>query len=35
MADVNKNNHSFKEMKNKNWIAILPGSKKAKLSIKN
>jgi len=33
MADVNHNSLTVNEIKNKKWIAILPGSKKAKLSI--
>jgi len=33
MADVKNNVSPVNEINNKNWIAILPGSKKAKLSI--
>ena len=33
MADVQYNLSTINEIKNKEWIAILPGSKKAKLSI--
>jgi len=33
MADVNNNLSPINEINNKKWIAILPGSKKAKLSI--
>jgi len=33
MADVKNNLSPINEMNNKEWIAILPGSKKAKLSI--
>ncbi len=33
MADVKNNLSPIHEIKNKKWIAILPGSKKAKLSI--
>ena len=33
MADVKNNVSPIHEIKNKKWIAILPGSKKAKLSI--
>ena len=33
MADINQNLSPVNEINNKEWIAILPGSKKAKLSI--
>ena len=33
MADIKNNSSNLTEIKNNNWIAILPGSKKAKLSI--
>ena len=33
MADINHNLSTINEINNKEWIAILPGSKKAKLSI--